>query len=61
MAKFAVKFFGARKERGEQVKQVKLEVDANLKSDVEFVLRHQYGYKVINGLKIREISEQEAD
>ena len=61
MAKFSVKFFGARKERGEQVKQVKLYVDANLKSDVEFILRHQYGYKVINGLKIREISEQEAD
>ena len=61
MAKFSVKFFGAKKERGEQVKQVKLYVDANLKSNVEFVLRHQYGYKVINGLKIREISEQEAD
>ena len=54
LKKFKVKFFGS-KNRKEQVKQVKnLIVDAPKRERVEDVLRHQYGYEVINGLKIHD-------
>lgn len=53
MKKFKVKFFGS-KIRKEQIKQVKTEVEAESRSKVEYVLRHQHGYEVINGLKIHE-------
>lgn len=53
MKKFKVKFFGS-KNRKEQIKQVKIEVEAESRSKVEDVLRHSYGYEVINGLKIHE-------
>ena len=61
MALFDVKFFGARQEKHEQVKQVKMVVEALYASDVEFVLRNTYGYKVINGLKIRLHVPNEGD
>ena len=54
LKKFKVKFFGS-KHRKEQIKQVKnLIVDAPKREAVEDVLRHQYGYEVINGLKIHD-------
>lgn len=54
LKKFKVKFFGS-KYRKEQIKQVKnLIVDAPKREAVEDVLRYQYGYKVINGLKIHD-------
>jgi hypothetical protein len=54
MATYRVKFFGAKQEKHEQVRQVKLVVEAKSASEIEEILRHQYGYKVINGLKIRQ-------
>lgn len=48
--KFKVKFFGAKYSKGEQVKLVKTEVEAEDRSKVESVLRKTYS--VINGLKI---------
>ena len=57
LKKFKVKFFGS-KNRKEQIKQVKnLIVDAPKREAVEDVLRHQYGYEVINGLKIHDYEE----
>lgn len=54
LKKFKVKFFGS-KHRKEQIKQVKnLIVDAPKREAVEDVLRHQYGYEVINRLKIHD-------
>lgn len=54
LKKFKVKFFGS-KHCKEQIKQVKnLIVDAPKREAVEDVLRHQYGYEVINGLKIHD-------
>lgn len=54
LKKFKVKFFGS-KNRKEQIKQVKnLIVDAPKREAVEDVLRHQYGYEIINGLKIHD-------
>lgn len=54
LKKFKVKFFGS-KHRKEQIKQVKnLIVDAPKREAIEDVLRHQYGYEVINGLKIHD-------
>jgi len=54
LKKFKVKFFGS-KNRKEQIKQIKnLIVDATKREAVEDVLRHQYGYEVINGLKIHD-------
>lgn len=54
LKKFKVKFFGS-KNRKEQIKQVKnLIIDAPKREAVEDVLRHQYGYEVINGLKIHD-------
>lgn len=54
LKKFKVKFFGS-KNRKEQIKQIKnLIVDAPKREAVEDVLRHQYGYEVINGLKIHD-------
>lgn len=53
MKKFKVKFFGS-KNRKEQIKQVKTEVESESRSKVEDILRHSYGYEVINGLKIHE-------
>lgn len=58
LKKFKVKFFGS-KHRKEQIKQVKnLIVDAPKREAVEDVLRHQYGYEVINGLKIHDYEEE---
>lgn len=54
MKRFNVKFFGS-KNRKEQIKQIKMFVQATNKSEVESVLRHKLGYEVINGLKIREV------
>lgn len=51
MALFKVKFFGS-KNRKEQIKQVKMFVDASDRNKVEEILRHKYGYEVIHGLKI---------
>ena len=54
LKKFKVKFFGS-KNRKEQIKQVKnLIVEAPSKGAVSDILRHQYGYEVINGLKIHD-------
>lgn len=59
MKNFKVKFFGS-KGRKEQIKQVKnMIVSASRATEVEDVLRHRYGYEVINGLKIREYNEDE--
>ena len=57
LKKFKVKFFGS-KNRKEQIKQVKTFVEADKRENVEDVLRHQYGYEVINGLKIHNYYEQ---
>lgn len=58
LKKFKIKFFGS-KNRKEQIKQVKnLVVEAPKREAVEDVLRYQYGYKVINGLKIHDYDEQ---
>lgn len=51
MALFKVKFFGS-KNRKEQIKQVKMFIDASDHNKVEEILRHKYGYEVIHGLKI---------
>lgn len=56
LKKFKVKFFGS-KNRKEQIKQVKTIVEAPKREAVEDVLRHQYGYEVINGLKIHDYEE----
>lgn len=53
LKKFKVKFFGS-KNRKEQIKQVKMNVEAEKREKVEDVLIHQYGYEVINGLKIHD-------
>lgn len=54
LKKFKVKFFGS-KNRKEQIKQVKnLIVEAPKREAVEDVLRQQYGYEAINGLKIHD-------
>lgn len=59
MKKYIVKFFGS-KNRREQIKQVKnMIVQASRATEVEDILRHKYGYKVINGLKIRECEQNE--
>ena len=59
MKKYIVKFFGSKNER-EQIRQVKnMIVSASRATEVEDVLRHKYGYEVINGLKIREYNEDE--
>lgn len=54
MAVYRVKFFGAKQEKHEQVRQVKLDIEAPSAQKVEDLLRYRYGYKVINGLKIRQ-------
>ena len=51
MTLFMVKFFGS-KNRKEQIKQVKMFVDASDRNKVEEILRYKYGYEVIHGLKI---------
>lgn len=51
MTLFKVKFFGS-KNRKEQIKQVKMFVDASDRNKVEEILRYKYGYEVIHGLKI---------
>ena len=59
MKKYIVKFFGSKNKR-EQIRQVKnMIVSASRATEVEDVLRHRYGYEVINGLKIREHNEDE--
>lgn len=58
MKRFNVKFFGS-KNRKEQIKQVKMVVQTTSKGEVESVLRYKLGYKVINGLKIREVIDDE--
>lgn len=58
LKKFKVKFFGS-KNRKEQITQVKnLVVEAEKREKVEDVLRHKYGYEVINGLKIHDYDTQ---
>lgn len=57
MKRFNVKFFGS-KNRKEQIKQIKMFVQATSKDEVESVLRHKLGYEVINGLKIREVIDE---
>ena len=54
MKKFKVKFFGS-KNRKEQIKLVKTEVEAESRDKVEEVLRYKERYEVINGLKINEV------
>lgn len=51
MALFKVKFFGS-KHRKEQIKQIKMVVDAPDRNKVEEILHHKHGYEVIHGLKI---------
>lgn len=59
MKKYICKFFGS-KNKHEQIRQVKnMIVSASRATEVEDVLRHKYGYEVINGLKIREYNEDE--
>lgn len=58
MKRFNVKFFGS-KNRKEQIKQVKTVVQATSKGEVESVLRYKLGYEVINGLKIREVIDED--
>lgn len=53
-----VKFFGS-KNRKQQIKMVKMTVEAPSRERVESVLKHQYGYEVINGLKIHQQDEEE--
>ena len=48
-----IKFFGS-KNRKEQVRMVKTVIAAPKASDVESILRNEYRYQVINGLKIHE-------
>lgn len=57
LKKFKVKFFGSKNYKV-QIKQVKLVVDAPSREDVEEVLRRQYGYEVINGLKIHDYQDE---
>ena len=58
LKRFKIKFFGSKR-RKEQIKQVKnFIVDAPKREDIEDVLRHQYGYEVINGLKIHDYEEE---
>lgn len=54
LKKFKIKFFGSKSPK-EQIKQVKMVVEAENREKVENVLRRQYGYKVINGLKIHDL------
>ena len=59
MKKYIVKFFGSKNKR-EQIRQVKnMIVSASRATEVEDVLRHKYGYEVINRLKIREVEDEE--
>lgn len=58
LKKYRVKFFGS-KQRKEQIKQVKMDVEGVSTADVEGVLRRQHGFEVINGLKINEYEKQE--
>lgn len=59
MKNYIVKFFGS-KNRREQIKQVKnMIIQASIATEVEDILRHKYGYEVINGLKIRECEQNE--
>ena len=51
-----IKFFGS-KNRKEQVRMVKTVISAPRGSDVECILRNEYRYQVINGLKIHEYVE----
>ena len=59
MKKYIIKFFGS-KDKHEQIRQVKnMIVTASRASEIEDILRHKYGYVVINGLKITEYREYE--
>ena len=51
MAFFKIKFFGS-KNRKEQIKQVKMFVEAPDRDKVEEILHYKHGYKMIHGLKI---------
>ena len=57
MKRFKVKFFGAKQERHEQIKQIKIVIDADSIEEVKTLLRQKYA--VINRLKIREIKDEE--
>lgn len=49
---YKVKFFGAVSERHEQVRQVKMLIEAESRGKVEDELKKHYA--VINGLKVHE-------
>lgn len=57
LKKFKVKFFGSKNLKT-QITQVKMEVEAESESLVEDRLKNLYGYKVVNGLKIRKDVEE---
>lgn len=58
MKKYIVKFFGSKNKHA-QIRQVKnMIVVASRATEVEDILCHKYGYKVINGLKIREYEDE---
>ena len=51
MTLWKVKFFGSKHHK-EQIKQVKMFVEASDRNKVEEILHHKYGYAIIHGLKI---------
>ena len=58
MKQYKVKFFGSKKERS-QIRLEKLSIETSTMDNVEDILRHKFGFKVINGLKIKEVNENE--
>lgn len=58
MKLYRVKFFGS-KDRKKQIQQVRIIVSADSYDRVADILRHRFGYEVINGLKIRECGDDE--
>lgn len=53
---YNVKFFGSTKPK-EQIKLVRMTIEAKDRSVVEDLLRRDYRYKVINGLKINQCKD----
>lgn len=51
---FKVKFFGS-KNRKEQIKQVKMYIDADHRNQIEMILHNKYGYEIVHGLRIRTL------
>ena len=58
LKKFKIKFFGSKNPK-EQIKQVKMIVEAESREKVENVLQRKFGYKIINGLKIHDANVQD--